>query len=46
MSDNSRGILGDPEATGEQIRQAWEYAAVEAMNKRTVNLEDAYRQAA
>lgn len=31
MSDNGRGILGDPEATGEQIRRAWEHAAVEAM---------------
>ena len=37
MTDNGKGILGDPEVTGEQIRQAWEYAAVEAMevHKRT-----------
>jgi hypothetical protein len=33
MDNEGRGILGDPEATGEQIRQAWEQAAVAAMEQ-------------
>ncbi len=33
MDDDGKGILGDSEATGEQIRQAWEYAALVAMQE-------------
>jgi hypothetical protein len=33
MSEKGKGVLGDPEVTGEQIRQAWEYAALEAMQE-------------
>jgi hypothetical protein len=32
MTDNGKGVVGEPEVTGEQIRQAWEYAAVAAMD--------------
>lgn len=31
MADDERGILGNPQATGEQIRMAWEQAALTAM---------------
>ena len=31
MANNGKGVLGEPEVTGEQIRQAWEHAALEAM---------------
>jgi hypothetical protein len=33
MDKDGKGILGDWEATGEQIRQAWEYAALKAMEE-------------
>jgi hypothetical protein len=33
MDNEGRGILGDWQATGEEIRQAWERAAVAAMEE-------------
>jgi hypothetical protein len=33
MDNEGRGILGDPDATGEQIRQAWERAAIAALER-------------
>jgi hypothetical protein len=31
MDSEGQGILGNPQATGEQVRQAWERAAMAAM---------------
>lgn len=33
MDNNGEGILGDRQATSEQIREAWEYAALAAMRE-------------
>jgi hypothetical protein len=33
MDHDGKGILGDPKATAEEIRQAWEYAALAAMQE-------------
>jgi hypothetical protein len=33
MDDHGKGILGNPEVTGEEIRRAWEYAASKAMDE-------------
>jgi hypothetical protein len=33
MDNHDKGILGDRQASGERIRQAWEYAALAAMEE-------------
>jgi hypothetical protein len=39
MDNDGKGILGNPKATAEEIRQAWEFAALAAMQEHVKNGE-------